>query len=175
MEVFKYEKRVFGRSTKPRDKLIIYNVDSEDLKNSYWEVMDKYNQYDKNLARLTKEIKKHQTRIEKSETKKDEKKIEKEMGEKRAEMRGKKKDYENIKEKLIELIRKDSLSRGEVLGFMKELHSLKEEHRMKMDSLMAERLAKMHSILSEEQREKLAKKIEEFEYKRKSESKKKIK
>jgi len=76
---FKFEKRVFGRSTKPRDKLIIYNVDSEELKNSYWEAMEKYNQYDKNLERLSKEIKKHQTRIEKSETKKDEKKIEKDI------------------------------------------------------------------------------------------------
>ncbi len=76
---FKFEKRVFGRSAKPRDKLIIYNVDSEELKNSYWEAMEKYNQYDKNLERASKEIKKHQTRIEKSETKKDEKKIEKDI------------------------------------------------------------------------------------------------
>ncbi|NVM17828.1 MAG: hypothetical protein HWN80_08930 [Candidatus Lokiarchaeota archaeon] len=76
---YKFEKRVFGRSTKPRDKLIIYNVDSEELKNSYWEAMEKYKQYDKNLERLTKEIKKNQTRIEKSETKRDEKKIEKEI------------------------------------------------------------------------------------------------
>ena len=76
---FKFEKRVFGRSTKPRDKLIIYNVDSDDLKNSYWEALEKYNQFDKNLEKLTEEIKKHQTRIEKSETKKDEKKIEKDI------------------------------------------------------------------------------------------------
>ncbi|MFW9948553.1 MAG: hypothetical protein ACFFKA_00330, partial [Candidatus Thorarchaeota archaeon] len=76
---FKFEKRVFGRSTKPRDKLIIYNVVSEEMKNSYWEAMEKYNQYDKNLESLNKEIRKHQTRIEKSETKKDEKKIEKDI------------------------------------------------------------------------------------------------
>ena len=76
---FKFEKRVFGRSTKPRDKLIIYNVDSDDLKNKYWEAMEKYNQFDKNLVNLTNEIKKHQNRIEKSETKKDEKKIEKDI------------------------------------------------------------------------------------------------
>ena len=77
--LLKFEKRVFGRSTKPRDKLIIYNVDSEELKNSYWAAMENYNQYDKNLEQLSKEIKKHQTRIEKSETKKDEKKIEKDI------------------------------------------------------------------------------------------------
>jgi len=37
---FKFEKRVFGRSTKPRDKLIIYKIDSEELRNSYWEFME---------------------------------------------------------------------------------------------------------------------------------------
>ena len=57
---FRFEKRVFGRSTKPRDKLIIYNVNSEELKNSYWKAIEKYNQYDKHLVRLNKEIKKHQ-------------------------------------------------------------------------------------------------------------------
>jgi DNA topoisomerase VI B subunit len=75
----KFEKRVFGKSTKPRDKLLIYKVDSEELKNGYWENMDKYLQFDKNLDKLKKEIKKHQTRLEKSETKKDEKKIEKDI------------------------------------------------------------------------------------------------
>jgi len=76
---FKYEKRVYGRSTKPRDKLIIYNVDSEELKNKYWESIDKYNVFDKDLERIYKEIRKHRNRIDKSETKKDIKKIEKEI------------------------------------------------------------------------------------------------
>jgi DNA topoisomerase VI B subunit len=76
---FKFEKRVFGRSTKPRDKLIIYTIDSEELRNNYWESIENYKQYDKSLEKLTKEIKKHQTRLEKSETKKDEKRIEKEI------------------------------------------------------------------------------------------------
>lgn len=95
------------------------------------------------------------------------KEIEKEMGEKRSLMRQERKDHESIKIKIVDLIRKDSLSRDEVLSFMNELHSLKEEHRMEMDSLMAERLARIHSVLTEEQREKLAKKIEEFEHKKK--------
>ncbi|MBY9020416.1 MAG: hypothetical protein KGD67_05115 [Candidatus Lokiarchaeota archaeon] len=77
---FKYEKRVFGRSTKPRDKLIIYNVDSEELKNKYWESMDKHNNFNKDLEKIYREIKKHQNRVDKSETKKDIKKIEREIG-----------------------------------------------------------------------------------------------
>ena len=76
---FKYETRVYGRSTKPRDKLIIYNVNSEELKNKYWESMDKNNNFDKDLEKLYREIKKHRNRIDKSETKKDIKKIEKEI------------------------------------------------------------------------------------------------
>ena len=103
------------------------------------------------------------------------KKIEEEMREKRSLMRQERKDQESIKKKMLDLIRKDSLSREEVLSFMNELHSLKEEHRMRMDSLTAERLAKMHSVLSEEQREKLAQKIEEFEPKRRFKSEKSTK
>ena len=76
---FKYEKRIYGRSTKPRDKLIIYNIDSEELTNKYWGSVDKYNKFDKDLEKISKEIKKHHNRIDKSETKKDIKKIEKEI------------------------------------------------------------------------------------------------
>ena len=91
------------------------------------------------------------------------KKIETEMCEKGSLMRKERKGDESIKTKIVDLIRKDSLSREEVLSFMNKLHSLKEEHRMQMDSLMAERLAKIHAVLTEEQREILAKKLEEFE------------
>ncbi|GAI61660.1 unnamed protein product, partial [marine sediment metagenome] len=75
----KFEKRIFGRSTKPRDKLIIYQVDSEELKAKYWELMKKYNQFEKELEKIYREIKKHRQRLDKSETKKDMKKIEKEI------------------------------------------------------------------------------------------------
>ncbi len=77
--LFKYETRVYGRSTKPRDKLIIYNINSEELKIKYWESMDKNNNFDKDLEKIYREIKKHRNRIDKSETKKDIKKIEKEV------------------------------------------------------------------------------------------------
>ena len=91
------------------------------------------------------------------------KNIEEEILEKRAEMREIRKGGETIKQKMVELIKKDSLSKEEVLKFMNELHSLKDEYRMRMDSLMAERLAKVHAVLTEEQREKLAQRIAEFE------------
>ncbi len=79
INILKFEKRIFGRSTKPRDKLIIYQVDSEELKAKYWELIKTYNQYNKDLDMILREITKHRRRIDKSETKKDLKNIEKEI------------------------------------------------------------------------------------------------
>ncbi len=94
------------------------------------------------------------------------KKFEREIMKKHFEMRKNREQEENIKAKITEMVRKDSLSKEEILEFMNKLHSLGEECRMETDSFVAERLAKMHSILTEEQREKLAKKLEEFKPKR---------
>ncbi|MEJ2567317.1 MAG: Spy/CpxP family protein refolding chaperone [candidate division WOR-3 bacterium] len=94
------------------------------------------------------------------------KKLEKEIDEKRTEMRRDEKGRDSVKAKIVEMIRADSLSKEEIFQFMEELHSLGEQQRAEIDSFTAERLAKMHSILTEEQREKLARKIEEFEPRR---------
>ncbi|MFW9945453.1 MAG: hypothetical protein ACFFDX_01345, partial [Candidatus Odinarchaeota archaeon] len=73
----KFEKKVYGKSTKPRDKLIIYQVSSEQLKENYWILIEKYNTLNKDLEKIDKDIKKYSNKIEKSETKKDIKQIEK--------------------------------------------------------------------------------------------------
>ncbi|MFX1311388.1 MAG: hypothetical protein ACFFHD_02085 [Promethearchaeota archaeon] len=75
----RFEKRVFGRSNKPRDKLIIYEIKSEDLKNSYWNLMEQYNTIDKNQEKINKEIRKYNNRIDKTETQKEIKDIEKKI------------------------------------------------------------------------------------------------
>jgi DNA topoisomerase VI B subunit len=75
----KYEKRIFGRSTKPRDKLIIYQVDSEDLIEEYWSLISKYSRGDKKQEKINKEIKKINNRIEKVDTQKEKKKLEKDI------------------------------------------------------------------------------------------------
>ena len=73
------EKRVFGRSDKPRDKLIIYQVASEDLKENYWKLITNYNKSNKDYEKINKEIKKLNKRIEKTETQKEIKNIEREI------------------------------------------------------------------------------------------------
>jgi DNA topoisomerase VI B subunit len=75
----KYEKRVYGRSNKPRDKLIIYRVDSEDIKEDYWKEISEYNKLINDYEKINKEIKKLNKRIEKTETQKEIKNIEKDI------------------------------------------------------------------------------------------------
>ncbi len=101
--------------------------------------------------------------------------LEMEITKKRLEMERVRKHMENVKVKIVEMVKEDSLSKEEILSFMNELHSLAEESRKEADIFIAERLAKMHSILTKEQREKLAKKLEEFEPRRKFKPKKDIK
>ncbi|MFX1301921.1 MAG: DNA topoisomerase VI subunit B [Promethearchaeota archaeon] len=72
----RYEKRIFGRSDKPRDKLIIYQVESDNLKESYWNLISNYNKFNKDFEKINKEIKKLNNRIEKTETQKEIKNIE---------------------------------------------------------------------------------------------------
>ncbi|MFX1385901.1 MAG: hypothetical protein ACFE9M_01680 [Promethearchaeota archaeon] len=73
------EKRIYGRSNKPRDKLIIYQVESENLKENYWNLISDYNKFDKEYEKINKEIKKFNNRIEKAETQKEIKNIERDI------------------------------------------------------------------------------------------------
>jgi DNA topoisomerase VI B subunit len=71
-----YEKRVYGRSDKARDKLIIYELQSEEIKMNYSQLISQYKQFDEDLEKINKEIKRYNGLIEKADTKKDMKKIE---------------------------------------------------------------------------------------------------
>jgi DNA topoisomerase VI B subunit len=99
----KVEKRIFGRSTKPRDKLIIYKVNSEDLVENYWTLISKYIRIEEGQEKISKEIKKINNHIEKVDTQKEKKKLEKEIKiliKNTDEIR---KDKEKIKQELNDL------------------------------------------------------------------------
>ncbi|MFX1391400.1 MAG: DNA topoisomerase VI subunit B [Promethearchaeota archaeon] len=73
------EKRIYGRSNKPRDKLIIYQIESEEIKEQYWNLITEYNKLNKDFEKVNKEIRKLNNRIEKTETKKEIKTIERDI------------------------------------------------------------------------------------------------
>ncbi len=110
----RHEKRIYGRSTKPRDKLIIYKVESEELKEKYWDLVSVYNKFIKDNEKSNKDIKKLNNQIEKTVTKKEIKAIEREIRKylKNIENIRKEKDktkgnindlFQNAKDGLIEL------------------------------------------------------------------------
>ncbi len=75
----RFEKRIYGRSTKARDKLIIYQVESEDLNTKYWNLVSIYSKFNKDYEKINIDIKKLNNRIEKTETQKEIKNIEREI------------------------------------------------------------------------------------------------
>ncbi|MHA2087670.1 MAG: hypothetical protein ACW972_05310, partial [Promethearchaeota archaeon] len=101
----KFEKRVFGRSTKPRDKLIIYQLNSEDLVENYWTMISNYNRIDKNQEKINKEIRKINNRIEKVETQKEKKSLDKQIKSFVKNIDEIRKDKEKIKQELNRLFK----------------------------------------------------------------------
>ncbi|MHA2392879.1 MAG: DNA topoisomerase VI subunit B [Promethearchaeota archaeon] len=79
IQYLNFEKRVYGRSNKPRDKLIIYQVESESLREEYWNLISNYIKVEKDHEKINKEIKKLNNRIEKAEIIKEKKNLEKEI------------------------------------------------------------------------------------------------
>jgi len=101
----KFEKKVYGRSNKPRDKLIIYQIESEQLKNDYWNIISEYNKIDKDQEKINKEIQKFNERIEKTETQKEIKNIEKEIKKLLKNIENVKKQKEKLKLELNNLFK----------------------------------------------------------------------
>ncbi|MHA1913792.1 MAG: hypothetical protein ACW986_02140 [Promethearchaeota archaeon] len=99
----KFEKRIFGRSTKPRDKLIVYKLEAEDLIENTWNLLLRYNNNIKAHEKLNKEIRKLNNRIEKTETAREKKNIEKNIKSLLTKIREIRDDKERIKLELLKL------------------------------------------------------------------------
>ncbi len=108
---FRYEKVIFGRSTKPRDKLIIYQVKLEELKEKYWEIILKINKKIQEYEKINKEIRKYNTHFQKAGTIKERKSIEKEIEKLLSDIDNIEKDKDKLKVKLNNLFKtnKDGL------------------------------------------------------------------
>ncbi|TFF88931.1 MAG: hypothetical protein EU548_08280, partial [Promethearchaeota archaeon] len=110
----RYEKRVYGRSDRPRDKLILYEVDETEIKEDYLKNIKEYDNLNKEIENLNKNIKKNQDRIQDADTKKEKRKIRKENRKIRNsidELRDKK---DKVKKQLSIIFKKDNLELNEV-------------------------------------------------------------
>lgn len=95
-------------------------------------------------------------------------KIQREIIEKHAEIRGRERqDRMNIKKRIAEMIRQDTLSEKEILDFMNEMHAVREKFSSELDTFTANRLARAHSVLTGEQRKRMIDRLERFDRRRK--------
>jgi DNA topoisomerase VI B subunit len=124
-----FEKRIYGKSSKPREKLIIYKIESTDLVEKYWDKISDYNQFNKDLEKIQKQIKKYSDRIEKAETKKDQKKIEQNVDKLFVDIKAINKEKQKTKNDLNKLIEsnKDNLVELKKVINRTELEDLVEE------------------------------------------------
>ncbi|MBD3193750.1 MAG: hypothetical protein GF317_01750 [Candidatus Lokiarchaeota archaeon] len=122
----RYEKRVYGRSDKPRDKLIVYELVSDELKDKYWSHVTEYNNYNKDIDDITKKIKKIKDKIQNADTKKEKRKLKKDIRKLRDQIeniRGKK---DTIKKNIDKIIKDNEDGLNEIkskntVGKMKDL------------------------------------------------------
>ncbi len=101
----RYEKRVYGRSTKPRDKLIIYKLEDPELIENYDSLVASYTQYNKDIEKIKKKLRKKNLEIEKAETKKDIKNLEKEKRKIRSDIVKIEKSKEDVKTYLNNILK----------------------------------------------------------------------
>jgi DNA topoisomerase VI B subunit len=102
-----YEKRVYGRSEKPRDTLVVYKLASEEINNNYWELISKYSEMNKEISKIEGEIKKYFRRIDTVDTKKEERKIERSVDKLMEEIEKINEEKENLKVQLSNLLDKN--------------------------------------------------------------------
>jgi len=106
LNLMRYEKRVWGKSTKPRDQLISYQVESNDLKTSYWDIIEQFNQKNKKKEAIKKKIKSNKNKFAKKDmTSKEEKEIQKVINQYKNDIKKIEKEKDDLKKKLEKIFK----------------------------------------------------------------------
>jgi len=110
----RYEKRVYGRSSKPRDKLIAYEVISEELKEKYWIKIRNYKELNDKIDEITNKIKKHKTKIQKADTKKEQRKIRRDVRKLRRNIDDIREEKDKVRKNLYEIFKEQKKGLEEI-------------------------------------------------------------
>ncbi len=105
----RYEKRIYGRSKKERDKLITYKLESETDISKYWEIMKPFNKYITSISSKNKKIRKFYKDIAKEPNKKVIKEFQKNISENQKDIEKEKKLIEKLKKDLIKTVKSFSI------------------------------------------------------------------
>ncbi len=104
----RYENRIYGKSNKPRKKLILYEVISNELREKYWNEIKNFQKYNKKIDNINKKIKKLKADIQDANTKKEQKNI--------------KRDVRASREEIDEFQKKKDKIRNNLTKIFKDIH-----------------------------------------------------
>jgi DNA topoisomerase VI B subunit len=110
----RFEKRVYGRSDRPRDKLIIYEVEDSELKEEYLKIIREYDEFNKQIEDLNKKIKKNQDKIQDADTKKEKRKIRKENRDLRSSIEDLRENKDKTRNKLSKIFKANDTGLKEI-------------------------------------------------------------
>ncbi len=125
----RYEKRVYGRSTRLRDKLVAYEVISDEMREKYWNEIQKYQDLNAEIDSITDKIKKYKTKIQKADTKKEQRKIKRDVKKLRRKIDIIREDKDNIRKNLNKIFKdkKDGLEEITAKKKLQEFEDLVED------------------------------------------------
>ncbi len=104
------EKRIFGRSKRPREKLVIYQVDKPEYLTQYWGVITSFNKISDQIKQKYKKIKRLQKKSNSSSIKKEIKVLKKEIQALGKEIVIDLKNSEKLKKELAGIVKKFSFT-----------------------------------------------------------------
>ncbi len=110
----RFEKRIYGRSSKPRDKFVVYEIISDNLKRIYWETISEYNKNHSEIEKIYKKIKKKKDKIQNTDTKKEISKIKSEIRNFSQEIEKYQKEKELLKKKIESVLKLNNIDFKEI-------------------------------------------------------------
>jgi hypothetical protein len=101
----RFEKRIYGKSKKARDILVVYQINEASDQEQYWEVLTQYNKVFRDINKINTQIRNIQKAIAKEEDKKKIKELEKEITAQEKDIKVESKNLTELKKSLNKTVK----------------------------------------------------------------------
>ena len=103
--LLRYEDRVYGRSNKPREKLIPYKIISDHLKQKYKENFEQYKSLNDEIEQINEKVKEIKSEIQEADTKKKQRKLKRRIRDHGEDVEGIRDEKDKVRENLLKVFK----------------------------------------------------------------------
>jgi DNA topoisomerase VI B subunit len=103
--LLRYEDRVYGRSNKPREKLIPYKIISDELKQKYKENIEQYKSLNDEIEEINEKVKEIKSEIQEADTKKKQRKLKRRIRDHGEDVEGIRDQKDKVRESLLKVFK----------------------------------------------------------------------